>query len=304
MTGAAVPALVTVGVLAILALSRTSEPGGDEPEPPPEPIPPPPPPPPPPFPPPPPSPVPIPEVAKYDQETALREAQRVDAEYRRDGRAAKIDPAYACALANRFDKLVLPLGAQLLIGQRMRSISEGLGGSCPNLPFSPAPRDRTDVATVADGVGQIHAGECDYGALGKIIWPSDVDRFKTRIHGFFENMAAAVATCPSLPAGDRAAWARFAADWLPFRARPTPTFGSANEHEHACAFSATMDRWYEHLARYCTIPGAKPPTVAPKGGDTAAIVRWAAIGAIAIGALGLLVLYAPEIKAILPSGKS
>jgi hypothetical protein len=166
----------------------------------------------------------------------------------------------------------------------------------------PGPRfDRTALQARARGVyreasvGGVDAGECDQF---QITWPSDVDRFKASLDPFFDATNTGVGGCPGLPETERAAWKQFYADWKAFARRKTPPFGSSNERELACTFSRRLDGFREKIKKTCAIPG--PEQIEGRRGtssDTVDLVRWATIGVVAVGAIGLLVLYTPEIKA-------
>lgn len=141
--------------------------------------------------------------------------------------------------------------------------------------------------------GGVDAGLCDEF---QFTWPSDVDRFKAQLTPLFAATDASIASCPAFPAEDRKAWKEFLATWTAFAARKTPTFGSSNEREQACAHARVLDGWRAKVARFCTLVG--PEQIQGGSGKTPSLdlVRWIVIGTAIAGGVGLLILYAPEIK--------
>lgn len=168
--------------------------------------------------------------------------------------------------------------------------------------MSRIPRYQTEVYARAVEVGGVDAGECEQF---QFTWPSDVDNFKAQLDTIFDDTDASVADCPALPALERAAWRRFFGEWKTFRAEKTPTFGSSNKREQACAFSRRLDAERAKIQKFCTIIG--PEQIA--GGGTGAIdlVKWGVIGVAVVGSVVVLAMYAPEIKigvrGLLGSGK-
>ena len=146
-----------------------------------------------------------------------------------------------------------------------------------------------------DRMGQIDAGEC--GVLFRFPYPGDVDRFKQRINTYFENADAAVRACTALPIGDRQAWTRFILTWRAFLKRETGLLGAYDEWLLTCGYSREMDQWLKTISSYCVVPGPKAP-VAP---NTESLVRWIIAGTAIVAGTALLLTYAPEIKAVLPS---
>lgn len=145
-------------------------------------------------------------------------------------------------------------------------------------------------------IGGVDGGECDKLVfLG--VWPSDVEALKARLHPQVVALDLAVdsATC-SLSAEDRAAWGAFTAQWLEFYQRPVGTFGSYGEWTAACSWAHTIDAWREKLAQKCSaLPGPAPI----KGADaSAATVKWASIGLVAVAALAAIGVGAYVVKSI------
>lgn len=145
---------------------------------------------------------------------------------------------------------------------------------------------------IYDIVGGIDAGECD--ALVRFPYPKEVDTFKERLLPFAQNYDATVKACTSLPAAERDAWDAFYKVFTAFATRKTDTFGAYGEWVATCGYSRYLDAWAEKLRRHCTLVG--PDKVS--GGSASEVAKYVAIGAVAIGVLGLGVMFAPEIKAI------
>ena len=138
----------------------------------------------------------------------------------------------------------------------------------------------------------VDGGECAAPiTLGK--WPSDVDALKARIDSFAVSTDLTVQACKTLSVTDRAAWAKFFAEWSTFAAKKTPLFGSANEWVTACSYSNTIGDWREKIAKSCSLSGPTTTTA-----DPANTLKWIIGGAAVLGVVGLAYLYAPEIKAL------
>ena len=148
-------------------------------------------------------------------------------------------------------------------------------------------------------IGGIDGGECDPTILPKVVWPSDVDRFKEQIDPLARATDVSIRQCAGLSLDDKREWGRFFASWEAFARRKTPTFGSANEWDHACASSRTIDAWRAKLkTSTCLVTG--PSEV--KGTESEKVfdaVRFATTGAVVIASIVTLIVYAPEIKGAL-----
>lgn len=146
-------------------------------------------------------------------------------------------------------------------------------------------------------IAGVDAGECD--APVKITWPSEVNTFKARINTVAEAMDVGVKTCPQLPQNERQAWEGFITEWREFAKRKTGWFGSYGDWVQTCTYSKTIDAWRTKLLQYCRLPG---PNEIEKP-DAINIVKWVTVGAVVLGSVVLLTVYAPEIKSIFKFGK-
>lgn len=157
--------------------------------------------------------------------------------------------------------------------------------------------------------GSSDAGECD--EFFKVTWPSDVDALKARLAPLFDSLDQSVQACMGLSPADRAAWAAFYATWKIFKAKTTPTFGSANEWTTACGYSKNLDAWAAKVkATNCTLVGPDPnaiPNAANKDAkgreDFFSAIRYGATALAIVAGVGVLFYFGPEIKALLPKGK-
>lgn len=148
--------------------------------------------------------------------------------------------------------------------------------------------------------GGSDAGECEEPIV-KFTWPSSVDEFKARLDTVFVAVDASVRACPGMQPGDRDAWASFVATWRTFLARKTPLFGSSSEWEQTCGYAKMLDKWQERIATTgCQLLGPGQIEGRKNAPQVMDLARLLAYGAIGIGAVTLLVIYAPEIKALLP----
>jgi hypothetical protein len=75
-------------------------------------------------------------MSQWSTDKVLEEAKRVIVDQFQD-KTKPADAPYICALSRRTETVILPLGAQLLIAERLRSIAVGLGGQCGILPAAP-----------------------------------------------------------------------------------------------------------------------------------------------------------------------
>jgi hypothetical protein len=146
-------------------------------------------------------------------------------------------------------------------------------------------------------IGGVDGGECDPGILPKVVWPSDVDRFKAQLDPLVRATNTSVEQCAGLSAADKQSWATFFAEWNTFAARKTPTFGSSNEWEHACSSARVVDGWRDKIQKTgCKVVG--PEQI--KGAEqekTVDMVQLVAKSAVVVAGITLLIVYAPEIKA-------
>lgn len=142
-------------------------------------------------------------------------------------------------------------------------------------------------------IGRVDGGECD--AIVKFPYPREVDIFKARVNTIVLSVDAGVKNCPALPQSERQAWNGFLAEWSIFAGKSTSLFGAYGEWVQTCTYSATLDGWIEKLKRYCTLPG--PENIEPPNAIN--LVKWITVGAVVVGSVALLTIYAPEIKGAL-----
>lgn len=151
--------------------------------------------------------------------------------------------------------------------------------------------------------GGVDAGECSF-PVTKITTPGYVDSFKARLDTLFDDTDTGVQACAGLAPADRTRWTAFYASWKVFAGTPSSLFGTSNLFDQACAFARQLDAWRETIAKTCTIPG--PTHIESENAAANALVdvfKWVAVAGIGIGGVLLLMTYAPEIKAFLPSKK-
>jgi hypothetical protein len=150
-------------------------------------------------------------------------------------------------------------------------------------------------------VSGVDGGECTADVL-KITWPSDVDDFKARLAPIAQGIDASVQSCAALTPADRASWSASFSAWLTFAGVKTPTFGSSNAWQTACSWARTFDAWRDKLTGVrCAIAG--PNQIQTEQTKPVDLAKWIAIGAVAVGTVAVLLVYAPEIKAFLPRRK-
>ena len=150
----------------------------------------------------------------------------------------------------------------------------------------------------ANLIGAIDAGECD--APVRVTWHWEVDSFKARILSVLEDRDLSVKACAGLPPAERQAWDTFTASTRRFLKQPTSVFGSYGEWVTTCGYSRYLDAWDVKLRKSgCKIIG--PEDIS--SGDSQAVLKWVATGAIAIAAAAVLITYAPTLKAILPRSR-
>lgn len=125
-------------------------------------------------------------------------------------------------------------------------------------------------------------GGCDDGIgdlLPRIVWPSDVDREKSRLHPSFVATDLAVKQCPLDPA-THSGWNAFYAEWHTFKNRETPTFGAANEWDATQRYAVDLEGWRSVLREKCELAG---PDVKPTDTGDLGWVKWVAGAAAAVG---------------------
>jgi hypothetical protein len=153
------------------------------------------------------------------------------------------------------------------------------------------------VPVAAARFGGVDGGECSADVV-KLTWPSQVDDFKARLAPIVLGLDASIGTCAGMTADDRVTWAAQFATWKTFAAKPTPWFGSSNEWQTACSYAKTFDAWRDRLtAARCAIAG--PNQIQVEKTNPVDLAKWIAIGVVAAGAVGVLFVYAPEIKGVL-----
>lgn len=119
--------------------------------------------------------------------------------------------------------------------------------------------------------------------LPRIVYPSDVDREKQRLHPLFLATDRAVAACSSLSAAERAGWQAFYVSWEGFRARETPLFGAANEWDLSQRFAIDLAGWQVTLATKCALAGPMvKPTDNPDAPTDLSALKWVAGAAIVV----------------------
>lgn len=137
-------------------------------------------------------------------------------------------------------------------------------------------------APVGGGMGDL---------LPRVVWPSDVDREKARLHPSFIATDLAVKQC-SLDGPTLQGWNAFFADWDAFRGRETPWFGSANEWDLAQKYAVDLEGWRAVLREKCEIAG---PDVKPTDTGDLGWVKWVA-GAVAV--VGIAYTAGPFIRSL------
>lgn len=154
-----------------------------------------------------------------------------------------------------------------------------------------------------DAISGVDGGECDQ--LFAVTWPSDVDHLKARLAFIADSMDAGVKACPNLPQAERNAWNQFLAQWRPFAAKKTPTFGSYNEWITACSNAHTIDALQVKLSPYCKLPG--PGAIKGANVETAnalaGAIKYAGVAIAALALVGGAVYLVGQVKPFLPSKK-
>lgn len=139
------------------------------------------------------------------------------------------------------------------------------------------------AARIGDPIARKLAGGCarrqSMGLIG--VWPSDVADLKARIDPSMKATDRGVASCASLSANERKAWADFFAAWERFRDSDVPWFGSAAKYDEADAYRVSLGGWQELLTGQCAVAGPKVGTE-PEGAMLSSTVKWGAAAVIAV----------------------
>lgn len=157
--------------------------------------------------------------------------------------------------------------------------------------------------------GRVDAGMCtDPGGFNPhVVTTGEVDDFKARLDTLFDDTNLGAVACSQKLGPDQTnAWKVFYGKWKAFAGTPTGFFETVGAGKNACAFAAQLDGWRDTLnAAGCSIPGPKSiegSTSNPLAGFEA-VLKWTAVGAIAIGGTLVLLEFAPALKALLPKGR-
>lgn len=141
------------------------------------------------------------------------------------------------------------------------------------------------MACGCQSIARVGRAELVTGGIGDvlptIVWPSDVDREKSRLDPSFRSTDEAARACSGMSAATRAGWDAFYAEWRDFADRPTPLFGSANEWDLAQKYAADLAGWQDTIRRTnCQVPGPNPLPQTSTA-DTSWI-KWAAAATIVV----------------------
>lgn len=122
--------------------------------------------------------------------------------------------------------------------------------------------------------------------LPRVVWPTDVDREKGRLHPLFLATDLAVQNCAKLSDAERAGWRNFYGEWQGFHGRETPLLGAANEWDLSQQYAKDLASWQVTLAQKCVLAGPMVrPTDDPEKSIDLSALKWVAGAAIAVAAV-------------------
>lgn len=148
--------------------------------------------------------------------------------------------------------------------------------------------------------GNVDAGQCDPGFNIHVVTAGEADAFKARLDPLFDDTNAAVSACAAKLGGPEVeSWLGFYGEWKTFAATPSSWWTANGDGRNACAHAAQLDAWRTKLKEAgCVIPG--PETIDPHNRDPleqiATLLKWAAVGGIAVGGTMLLLELAPLLR--------
>jgi hypothetical protein len=119
--------------------------------------------------------------------------------------------------------------------------------------------------------------------LPKVVWPSDVDAYKSQNAGQFDATNAVISACASLDPTTKQAWVSFYQSWQSFNATKTPLFGAANAMDQAEADVETLSQWQTNIAaRGCALSG--PPVTPPSAATSTELdaMKWIVGGVVVV----------------------
>jgi hypothetical protein len=117
---------------------------------------------------------------------------------------------------------------------------------------------------VMDGYDNVTAV---YQNTSLITGPGDVQAEKDLLLPYVQETDAAVAACAeNIPAGSRAFWAQWVANWKKFYATKSTIFSASDDLQRVRSLRADLNRFRQQIATYC--PDAGLQTAAPDPNPT------------------------------------
>jgi hypothetical protein len=118
--------------------------------------------------------------------------------------------------------------------------------------------------------------------LPKIVWPSDVDDYVSRLDPQFRATDAGVKACGSLASGVTTAWGDFLRSWETFKKDASCVFGCANKYDTAQRFETELASWQLFIrSQGCSL--LAPDVAPPKDGSD--LLKWAVVGLVVAAAV-------------------
>lgn len=130
--------------------------------------------------------------------------------------------------------------------------------------------------------------------LPRVVWPSDVAAYVTRVDIQMQATDAAVSQCTGLSSAEVSAWRDFFRAWQDFKADASCVFGCAGKFDDTKGYEDRLHAWQtDTIGPKCRLVG---PQVTPTPGVDPAF-KWLAAAAI-VGVVGYIA--GPSIRSFLP----
>jgi hypothetical protein len=160
--------------------------------------------------------------------------------------------------------------------------------------------DRGPFSDGCEGVASSSLGALDPDAYDWCpfpVWPSDVDRLKARLDpAFVESNAQAIVCFEGV---ELTAWRLFYAAWEAYRTSRTDIFGAPSQCKHGADMARDLNQWRARMReKGCGEPTSPDPSAVGgnAGQTTTEVVKWIAIGTVAVGVVYGLTLLAPVVR--------